>query len=396
MLVAVPALLLLCPLVQDAIERGTPWYWPVGEAFEPGRILQGYGQYETVTTSFRPGGPYLYYAVHKGLDVKATVDEAVRAPIAGTVLGVYTTDPYGSVILGAEHGDWGLTVTHLYDITVKVGDEVEKGQQLGFAVEWTALPTFTHVHLGVFAPQPDDVFAAGAKVYVGDPLVFLGGRPDTRSPSILDIDDGADSYWPVAFVDDVSAGSALTFHAPGALPQQRLDILAHVNDYFTTITSSVSLGGVGPFAGLVSLGPHLDLVRVWEFTFDPALLVISKVAPACLSVRITRDSDGKEVYQSTVEFTGEVSDSAYLEPSSTGGELASAGWPDPDFYFLLTHSESATGAWDTSDATAGGPGSTRSRSRRKTRPETSPTPPRAWRSSVPEPAASAPRVTILA
>jgi hypothetical protein len=156
----------------------------------------------------------------------------------------------------------------------------------------------------------------------------------------------------VAFVEDAPLGSALTFCALDNLPRKKLDVLARVRDFFTKLSPPPALPR--PLVGLPSIASALELTTVRPL---PALapLSISVVAPARLSVRITRDVDLKEVFQSTIEFTGKVSDAAYLEPDGTGG-LASSGWPDPDFYFFLTHSETGSGCWDAADAEDGGSG----------------------------------------
>ena len=359
---AAPLLLALAPNVQDVVERGTPWYWPVGDAFEPGVILQGYGQYETI--AFVPSGysPHEIHGVHEGLDVEALVDEEVRAPIAGTVLGIWcpattcpdgsaeTSDPYGSVLLAAESGDWGLSVTHLYDITVKIGDPVVKGQVLGLAVEWPDPTEFTHVHLGLFSPQPDDPY--DSKTYIGNPLVFLGGRTDKRSPYFSTIETDTGDHWPVAFISDWVLDTALEYHPYDDLPQAKLDILARVADPFSPYgLSSISF----PFAGIDFTGPVFAGSLELAPRPLPALFLEKVVAPACLSVHITRTSDGTRVFHQTIEFNSTVSDHPYLEPDGSSNPAA-AGWPDPDFYMLLTHSASSAGSWDTADEDTGGPG----------------------------------------
>jgi hypothetical protein len=353
------SLLVLAPLTQDVVERGTPWYWPVGDAFRPGRILQGYGQYETIAAVPSGYTPDQIYDVHKGLDVEAEVDEEVRAPIAGTVLGIWcpdttcpegsmgVSDPYGSVILAAESGDWGLTVTHLYDITVQVGDAVAKGQVLGKAVEWTDPADFTHAHLGLFSPQPTDPYAA--KTYIGNPLVFLGGRTDKRAPYFRTIENGTDEYWPVAFISDWALKAPLEFHAHDSLPQEKLDILARVADRFSTYF-------LPPFAPSFELALPIEASFLPRGPFVPFYWPSPAVAPACLSVQIIRDADGKRVFHQTIEFTRSVSDKPYLEPDGMGAYSGAAGWPDPDFYLLLTHSETDVGCWDTADPDQGGEG----------------------------------------
>ena len=303
------------------IDREAPWYWPVGYHFGSRPILQTYGQYETLI-NLNGLTPATAYGAHKGLDISGQVDEWVRSPIDGVVDKIFPAGigSYGSVVLKQGAG-WRLSVTHLYEIVPMEGDTIRKGEHLGRVVKWDAKPPdYPHVHLGLFVWADE---AKTDRVYIGNPLPYLGGRSDTKPPVLRSIASSSGSFSPAAFVKNLNEANAIAFYAHDALPLGELDILVRAGDYIPD-----------------------------ETVPKPIM-----VAPARLSVRITREPPaanqmtGELVFENAIEF-GDISDHPYLEPYPLW-ELASAGWPDPDFYFIVTHSEIGAGAWDTASAGAG-------------------------------------------
>jgi hypothetical protein len=327
------ALLSVGCLMDGCLDQGAPWYWPVGPVFGSRRILQSYGQYEDV------------YGAHDGLDISGVVDEDVRAPIDGVVDKIFPPNggSYGSVVL-SNGSYWRLSVTHLYDIVPQQGDAVRKGQRLGRVVSWKGKPAgYTHVHLGLFEwtgkPSPD-------RIYLDNPMAYLGGRTDSAPPFFRPIEDGQKSHWPAAFIDDSSTATGLVFHDHDALPLGRLDIVVRAGDYFP-----VELLLAVPTIVVSGATPILYGVEIL-----PVTLLDPMNAHARLSVRITheppKEAKCERVLERTIDFQQGITDDAYLD-AALAWPIASKGWPKPDYFFVVTHTATSVGTWDTAVA---GPG----------------------------------------
>jgi murein DD-endopeptidase MepM/ murein hydrolase activator NlpD len=126
---------------------------------------------------------------HKGVDVRAAYGQQIPAVANGKVISAGPAGGYGlSVVI--EHGSGIRTrYAHLSEVTVKAGDAVERGQDIG-RVGQSGRSTGPHLHFEVLAGgQPVDPVQAAARFRV------LGELKEMKT--------GADSVngWP-------SAGSA--------------------------------------------------------------------------------------------------------------------------------------------------------------------------------------------
>ena len=336
------------------LERGTPWYWPVGEHFQPSRLLQRYGQYETVM-GVPSGLPTDHYDVHHGIDIESYDGESVRAPIDGDVLEVdKSAAPYGGVVLQAPNG-WKLMIDHLVvdEIAVIPNQSVQKGDLLGEVASWdsTSKPDgFEHVHLELTKELRD------GSLVNADPLPFLGGRSDYRAPFFLQFGAGVEPSEHIAFVTDIADPydkgtdlSALVFHDGDSLPQEDLDVLVRAGDYFSTMQPQLILFPI--------TWPSFPIPVVTGFKGFVIDFGGPRLTPAILSLRITNWPNptgkpiGEEVFSKTIDFSRGISTVPYLEPGTV--TRPSYGWPDADFYFLVTHSETEKGAWQAGQDGAG-------------------------------------------
>lgn len=93
-----------------------------------------------ITKANSPVSPERFHGYHSGADAEATVEEGdgktpIYAVADGTVVAVRTLDGYGGVML-VRHTVGSETVTGLYghirlsSVSVKVGDQVSRGQQI--------------------------------------------------------------------------------------------------------------------------------------------------------------------------------------------------------------------------------------------------------------------------
>ncbi|MFN0071626.1 MAG: peptidoglycan DD-metalloendopeptidase family protein [Chloroflexota bacterium] len=91
-----------------------------------------------ISTTFSPA--------HRGLDVVANHGVAVKASLAGKVVGAAEGDgPYGWYVMVEHGGGFTSVYSHLSKLRVKLGDVLEKGQILG-EVGSTGLSTGPHLH----------------------------------------------------------------------------------------------------------------------------------------------------------------------------------------------------------------------------------------------------------
>jgi hypothetical protein len=209
---------------------------------------------------------------------------------------------------------------------------------------------FEHVHLELFKELRD------GSLVNADPLPFLGGRSDYRPPFFLQIGAGVEPSEHIAFVTDIADPydrgtdlSALVFHDGDSLPQQDLDVLVRAGDYFSTMQPLLMLVPI-----TLPSFPHPIVTGFQSFLIDFGR---PRLTPAILSLRITNWPNptgmpiGQGVFSQTIDFSRGISTVPYLEPATE--PRPSYGWPDADFYFLLTHSETEKGTWQAGQDGAG-------------------------------------------
>lgn len=123
---------------EDVVAKPIVFIAPVG-----GEILCQFSDTELVYCS-----TLKQWQTHTGIDYTATEGESVKCVYEGTVLEV-TNDMLSGNVVKVDHGDGLVTVYGaLEEVTVKVGDKVTQGSQLGVAGN-TALSEVnlgTHVH----------------------------------------------------------------------------------------------------------------------------------------------------------------------------------------------------------------------------------------------------------
>jgi len=109
-------------------------------------------------------------AMHTGLDFRASMGDPVRATAAGKVISAGWSGGYGRMI-EIDHGN-GLSTRygHLSEISVKVGDAIKIGQEIG-AVGSTGRSTGPHLHyetrIDGEAVDPQKFLRAGVRLSVG-------------------------------------------------------------------------------------------------------------------------------------------------------------------------------------------------------------------------------------
>jgi hypothetical protein len=141
----------------------------------------------------------------------------------------------------------------------------------------------------------------------------------------------------------------LVFHDGDSLPQQDLDVLVRAGDYFSTMQPLLMLVPI-----TLPSFPHPIVTGFQSFLIDFGR---PRLTPAILSLRITNWPNptgmpiGQGVFSQTIDFSRGISTVPYLEPATE--PRPSYGWPDADFYFLLTHSETEKGTWQAGQDGAG-------------------------------------------
>jgi murein DD-endopeptidase MepM/ murein hydrolase activator NlpD len=143
---------------------------------------------QTVTSAFgwRPDPFTGEGRFHKGVDVRAAYGQQIPAVANGKVVSAGAAGGYGlSVVI--EHGSGIRTrYAHLSEVSVKAGDVVERGQDIG-RVGQSGRSTGPHLHFEVLAGgRPVDPVQAAARFRV------LG--------ELKEVETGADSVngWPSA------------------------------------------------------------------------------------------------------------------------------------------------------------------------------------------------------
>lgn len=122
--------------------------WPLAKI----TITQYFGN-----TSFSTANPQIYNGKgHTGVDFAASIGTPIKAALDGVVVGVANTDlypgcySYGKWIMVKHPNGLSTLYAHMSLQSVSVGQEVEKGQLLGYSGN-TGYTTGPHLHFGVYA-----------------------------------------------------------------------------------------------------------------------------------------------------------------------------------------------------------------------------------------------------
>lgn len=99
---------------------------------------------------------------HEGLDIGGPVGTAVRVPQDGVVTAAGWNGSYGLTLEVRHRMGWSTLYAHLASIPVKVGEQVKKGQLIGY-IGMTGLTTGPHLHY--------EIHLNGTPV---DPAKYLG------------------------------------------------------------------------------------------------------------------------------------------------------------------------------------------------------------------------------
>lgn len=130
--------LLLHQLPLGITLNGLRLTWPMTQF----QITQGFGPSDVALEP--PLGPYRHF--HYGVDISAPLGTSVMAAADGVVVAVgHTNVGYGNYVVIGHGGGIATLYGHLLDTTVKVGDVVMRGQQIGHEGS-TGLSTGPHVH----------------------------------------------------------------------------------------------------------------------------------------------------------------------------------------------------------------------------------------------------------
>ena len=133
---------------ETGVPTSAPWSWPVAGA----RIARAY-----------EAPAHEYGAGHRGIDLRPTGDERVRAPRAGVIAFSGRIADRG--ILTIDHGDGYVTTLEPIDSDVAVGTRVDERQIVG------TMATGGHAESGTihFGVRLDGIYV--------NPLLLLGGVP---------------------------------------------------------------------------------------------------------------------------------------------------------------------------------------------------------------------------
>jgi murein DD-endopeptidase MepM/ murein hydrolase activator NlpD len=112
--------------------------WPMTDF----QITQPFGPSDVALEP--PYGPYRHF--HYGVDISAPLGTSVTAAADGVIVAVgHSGLGYGNYVIVGHGGGIATLYGHLLDTTVKVGDWVARGQQIGHEGS-TGLSTGPHVH----------------------------------------------------------------------------------------------------------------------------------------------------------------------------------------------------------------------------------------------------------
>ncbi|MDZ7805893.1 MAG: M23 family metallopeptidase [Gracilimonas sp.] len=137
------------------VSIGIPWNRPKGRGSKPDRDLPPLIRNSSVNFTEPLGNTYVTSAFgqrwrseHQGVDLKASLRDKIVAAEAGVVVKAGTGRGYGKMVR-IKHGDGYETVyAHMNKISVKEGDTVKKGQEVGRAGN-TGTSTGVHLHFEI-------------------------------------------------------------------------------------------------------------------------------------------------------------------------------------------------------------------------------------------------------
>jgi murein DD-endopeptidase MepM/ murein hydrolase activator NlpD len=108
-----------------------------------GRVTSGFGWREDPV---RPQAGVMRF--HSAVDISGKIGDPVKAAMKGTVLHLANNPNLGNFII-LKHGEYQTLYAHLSAFTVKQGDTIEQGQEIG-KVGNTGYTTGPHLHFEVF------------------------------------------------------------------------------------------------------------------------------------------------------------------------------------------------------------------------------------------------------
>jgi len=124
--------------------------WP----FDNGYVTQYFGN-----TPYSSANPQVYSGIgHNGIDLRASIGTPIKAGQNGVVLDIGNTDTqcykvsYGKWILVRHFNGLSTLYAHLSLVTVNPGDEVRRGDVLGYSGN-SGYSTGPHLHFGVYATK---------------------------------------------------------------------------------------------------------------------------------------------------------------------------------------------------------------------------------------------------
>lgn len=141
----------------------TPSYTTLGYPTVAGAAL-------TPTATFGEQGPYWGAGGHRGLDIAASMGDAVTAIGEGVVTAVKNEGSWGNIVEIMLKNGIRVLYAHLQDQLVKVGDKVSQGDWLG-TVGMTGTTTGPHLHIETSINT--DPLLTGIDGLI-DPLTVLG------------------------------------------------------------------------------------------------------------------------------------------------------------------------------------------------------------------------------
>jgi murein DD-endopeptidase MepM/ murein hydrolase activator NlpD len=108
-----------------------------------GRITSGFGWRED---PFKPGSGVM--ELHRAVDLAGNVGDPVRAAMRGTVFHRGSNPVMGNFVV-LQHGDYQTLYAHLSSFSVRLGETVRQGQEIG-RIGDTGRATAPHLHFAVF------------------------------------------------------------------------------------------------------------------------------------------------------------------------------------------------------------------------------------------------------
>jgi murein DD-endopeptidase MepM/ murein hydrolase activator NlpD len=124
---------------RDTFGRSSPVILPVG-----GKVTSGYGWREDPV---RPVAGEKRF--HRGVDFIGKAGDPIKAAIKGTVMHIDNNPNLGNFIILKHDGGYQTLYAHLSAYSVKTGDAVNQGQEIG-KVGATGYTTGPHLHFEVF------------------------------------------------------------------------------------------------------------------------------------------------------------------------------------------------------------------------------------------------------